>query len=92
MCASSAANGARADGEVEAECVDGDAFAPLARGDDTTVLDTGNEKFIDAKYKGMFHFRDSIRQLSKSLEDLGPAFKVVQNRAALTAPIFHARL
>ena len=40
------------------------------------MLDTGNEKFIDVKYKGMFHFRDSIRQLSKSLEDLGPAFKV----------------
>jgi hypothetical protein len=41
MVTRAAVHGGLADGEVEVECVDGDAFAPLARGDDTTVLDTG---------------------------------------------------
>jgi hypothetical protein len=52
-----------------------DVFTTLRRGDDTKVLDTGNERFLDVKYRGMFHFRDSCRQLNGSLESLGAAFK-----------------
>lgn len=70
---------------VEGRAWDGEVALLIKQGDGTSVLDVGNSRYLDVKYKGMFIFRDSCKQLAKSLEACGRAFKV-QTRKWATFP------
>ena len=71
--------------------MEGDVLAVIAKGNATTMVDTGGSRFIDIKYKGQFVFRDSYKQLAKSLDSLGkeyrmPTLKGTFPHAALRRP------
>ena len=66
-----------------------DQLLAVLGGDGTTMVDTGGSRFIDVKYRGMFVFRDSFKQLARSLAALGASFKVETLKGAF--PHAHLR-